>query len=144
MMPRQVQRGEKILLYPFTYMCRSRDRLLVWALDSWSKGCGFKVRQKQQVNFLLQSQLCVLTLIQCPFHHHVTAVARRKSQSFCQKVQVAGYTLTRIHLWPNEVREGWLCRCQGTVWEPTKKRAHTQLIREHSVTVISAHWATVD
>ena len=55
------------------------------------------------------------------------------------KVQVAGYTKTCIHLWPNEVQ----C-CPGIAWEPIRKGAHTQLIREHSVTVISAHLATVD
>ena len=36
--------------------------------DSWSKGCEFEYRQKRRQNFLLQSQLCVLTLIRCPFH----------------------------------------------------------------------------
>ena len=33
----------------------------------------------------LQSQLCVLTLIRCPFRPFVTAVARKISWSFCQK-----------------------------------------------------------
>ena len=46
----------------------SQDSFLVKAPDSWSKGCKFKSRQGQQGNFLLQSQLCMLTLIQCPFH----------------------------------------------------------------------------
>ena len=46
--------------------------------------------------------------------------------------------------WPNEVEMGWLCRCPGIVWEPIRKRAHTQLVRKHSVTVVSARWATVD
>ena len=41
--------------------------------------------QKQQENFLLQSQLCVLTLIQCLFHPRVTTVARKRPWSFCQK-----------------------------------------------------------
>ena len=31
------------------------------------------------------SQLCVLTLIRCSFHPRVTAVARIKPRSFCQK-----------------------------------------------------------
>ena len=35
---------------------------LVRAPNSWSKGCEFESRQKQWENFLLQSQLCVLTL----------------------------------------------------------------------------------
>ena len=39
---------------------------------------------------------------------------------------------------------GWLCRCAGIVWEPIRNRAHMQLVREHSVTVIYVHWATVD
>ena len=38
----------------------SRDSSVVRALDFWSKGCGFKSRQK---NFLLRGQLSVLTLI---------------------------------------------------------------------------------
>ena len=53
-------------------------------------------------------------------------------------------TPTHIHPWPHEVGVSWLCRCPGIVWEPIRKQAHTQFIREHSVTVISAHWATVD
>ena len=39
---------------------------------------------------------------------------------------------------------GWLSRCPGIVWEPIRKQVHTQLVREHLVTVVSAHWATVD
>ena len=35
--------------------------------------------------FLLQSQLCVPTLIRCPFHPRVTAVARKRPRSFSQK-----------------------------------------------------------
>ena len=55
----------------------SRDSLLVRAPDSWWKDCEFKSRQERRKNFLLQSQLCVLTLIRCPFHPRVTAVARK-------------------------------------------------------------------
>ena len=48
----------------------SLDSLLVrWrAPDSWSKGCESESRQERRENFLLQSQLCVLTLIRCPLH----------------------------------------------------------------------------
>ena len=42
--------------------------LLVRVPDSWSKGCEFQSRQEWRENFLLQSQLCVLTLSWCPFH----------------------------------------------------------------------------
>ena len=68
----------------------------------------------------------------------------KKTPVILPKVQVAGYTQTRVHPWPNEVGVGWLCRCAGIVWEPFRKRAHTQLIRKHSDTVFSARWATVD
>ena len=63
----------------------SRDSLLVKAPDSWSKGCEFESRQKRREKFLLQCQLCALTLIRCPFHPSVTAVARKRPRSFCQK-----------------------------------------------------------
>ena len=55
------------------------------APDSSSRGCEFESRQERRENFLLQSQLCVLTLIRCPFHPRVTAVARKRPRSFCKK-----------------------------------------------------------
>ena len=62
-----------------------RNSLLVRAPDSWSKGCEFKFWQGRQENFLLQSQLCVLTLIWWPLRPHVTVVACKRPWSFCQK-----------------------------------------------------------
>ena len=53
-------------------------------------------------------------------------------------------TKTRIRPWPNEVGVSWLCLYPGIVWEPILKRAHTQLFREHSATVVSARWVSVD
>ena len=41
--------------------------------------------RERRENFLLRSQLCVLTLIRCPFHPCVAAVARKRLRSFCQK-----------------------------------------------------------
>ena len=55
------------------------------APDWWSKGCKFESRQEQRENVLLQSQLCVLTLIWCLFHPCVTGVARKRLRSLCQK-----------------------------------------------------------
>ena len=43
-----------------------------------------------------------------------------------------------------EVGVGWPCCCPIIVWESIRKRAHTQLVGEHSVTVVSALWVTVD
>ena len=49
---------------------------------------------------------------------------------------------TRMHSWPNEVGVGWLCRYSGIAWEPIQKRAHTQLVWEHSATFVSVRCAT--
>ena len=57
---------------------------------------------------------------------------------------MAGYNLTCVHPWPNEVAAGWLSCCPGIVWEPIQKRAHTQIVSEHSATVVSARWDSVD
>ena len=70
------------------------NRLLGRAPDSWSKGCEFEARQERRENFLLQSQLCVLTLIWCPFQPRVTAVARKRPRSFCKKCR---WQVTRKH-----------------------------------------------
>ena len=51
---------------------------------SW-KGCEFKSWQERQENFLLHSELCVLTLIWCPVHPRVPTPARKRPRLFCQK-----------------------------------------------------------
>ena len=57
--------------------------------------------------FFLQSQLCVLTLIQCSVHPRVAAVAHKRPRSFCQKCRCQ-VTPKHIHPWPNNVGVGWL------------------------------------
>ena len=89
-------------------------------------------------NFLLQSQLCVLTLYSVSVPPQCYRSGMLKTPVILPKVQVAGYTWTHIGPWPNEVGVGWLYCYPGIVWEPIRKRAHTQLVREHSVTVISS------
>ena len=121
----------------------SRDSLLVRAPDSWSKGCEFESRQEQRENFLLQGQLCVLTVIWCPFHPRVTAVARKRSRSFCQKCRWQVIPKHAYTLDPSKSEWADYAAVQAE-WESIRKRAHTQLVREHSVTVVSARWATVD
>ena len=61
------------------------DSLLVRAPDLRLKGCEFQSQLEQRENFLLQSQLCLLILIRCPFHPRVTAVTCKRPGSFCQK-----------------------------------------------------------
>ena len=67
---------------------RTRDWKVAGSNPCWSGGRIFFSR----VNFL-----CWL-LFRYAFHPRVTAVARKRSRPFCQKVQVAGYRWTRIHL----------------------------------------------
>ena len=62
-----------------------RDSLLVERRTRDRKVAGSNPMLEQRDHFLLQSQLCVLTLIRCPFHPRVTAVARKRPRSFCQK-----------------------------------------------------------
>ena len=121
----------------------SWDSLLVRA-DLWLRDCQFESRQKWQENFLPQSRLCVLTLIPCPFHPRVTAVARKRPWSFYQKCRGQVTPKKRVHPLPNEVGVGRLYRCPGIAWELIRKRAHMQLYREHSATVISACWDTAN
>ena len=66
--------------------------LLVRAPDSGSKGCELESRRERWENFLLQSQLCVLTLICCSFHPCVTMVACKELD---QSVKSA---VGRLHL----------------------------------------------
>ena len=62
------------------------------AADAAVADCEFESRQERQEIFLFQSQLCVLTLIQCSFHPRVTAMARKRPPVILPKVQMAGYT----------------------------------------------------
>ena len=79
--------------------------MLVRAPESLSKGCEFEFRQERRENFLLLSQLCVLTLIRCPLHPRVTAVARKRPRSFCQKYR---WQVTRKHAYTfDPVKSEW-------------------------------------
>ena len=51
-----------------------------------------------------ESALCVLTLIRCPFHPRVTAVARKRPRSFCQKCrwQVTPKHALTLDRWKSE------------------------------------------
>ena len=51
-----------------------RDSLLVRAPDSCSKGCEFESRKERRENCLLHIQLCVMTLILCPFDSYSVSV----------------------------------------------------------------------
>ena len=67
----------------------------------------------------------------------VTAAAHKRPRSFCEKCkwQVA---LNHAHTLDPTKSEWANCRCPGIMREPIEKRAHAQLARERSATVVSA------
>ena len=62
------------------------------------KSRGFESLQKRRKNVLLQCLLCVLTLISVSVPPRVTAVARGRSRSFCQKCRWQVTAKTHRHL----------------------------------------------
>ena len=75
------------------------DGSVVRALDLGSKGPGFKSLLERQENFLLQSQLSVLTLISVSVQPRVTAVARKRPWSFCQKRRLQLKHAYTLRMW---------------------------------------------
>ena len=61
------------------------------------------VSQQLLLLFSSPDQLSVLTLFRYPFHLHVAAVARKRSQSFCQKCR---WQVTAKHAYTVRM---WLC-----------------------------------
>ena len=79
-----------------------------------------------------------------PFQARNNKVARKRLRSFCRKCRWKVTNKHKCTLVPRkEVGVGRLC-WPGIVYEPIKKRAHAQLVRERSSTVASSLWATVD
>ena len=74
-----------------------RSSSMVRAPDSWWEGRGFESRQERRENVLLLDQLSVLTLISVsipsPCYHSST----QKIQAMLPKMQLAGYSKTRLH-----------------------------------------------
>ena len=77
---------------------------VVSATDSWSKSRGFESLQERQDNFKFFSmgKFSVLFFFsRYPFQSRVTAVARKRSRSFCQKCmwQVTAKHIRTLHMW---------------------------------------------
>ena len=79
----------------------SGDSSVVRAPHSWSKGCGFKSLLERQENFFSRVNFLCWLLFWYPFHPHVTAVARKRPRSFCQKRrwQVTAKHAYTLHMW---------------------------------------------
>ena len=135
--------SQRCHLIPLYYLFGSRDSLLVRAPDSWSNGCEFDSRQKRRefffsrVNFECWLLFGVRSI-------HVLPQWHVKDHGHTAKSAGGRLHLNTHSPWPTEVGVDRLCHCPGTVWEPIRKRAHTQLVRKYPVTVVSARWDTVD
>ena len=81
--------GEMCSVVPLFFF-QSRDSLLVRAPDSRSKGCEFESRQERRENFLLQSQLGVLTLYSVSVPPLCYRSGASKTPVILPKVQVTG------------------------------------------------------
>ena len=74
-----------------------QDSSVVRVLDLWSKGRGFKSLQEWRENFFSGVKFLCWLLFWYLFHPHVTAVARKRPWSVCQKLRwqvTAKYTRT--------------------------------------------------
>ena len=88
------------------------DSSVVRALDSWLKGHGFKSLRERQENFL-----CWL-LFWYLFYPRVTAVARKRSRSSCQKCR---WQVTAKHTYTLRM---WLCLKWHGAWLYGVHRTH--------------------
>ena len=96
--------------YLVLYIPRGGDSTVVRAPDSWLKSRGFKSLQERRENFLLQGRLSVLALISVSVPPRVTAVARKRSRSFCQ---TCGWQVTAKHVYTLRM---WLCMKWHGAW----------------------------
>ena len=87
------------------------DSSVVRAPDSWSKGHGFESLQERREKFSSPgSTSCGWLLFRCPFHPRVTAVARKRPRSFCQKCR---WQVTAKHAYTLCM---WLCMKWHGAW----------------------------
>ena len=126
----------KFLIAVLCAVIQGESRQLVGRTpDSWSKGREFEPRQERRENFLLQSQLCVLILIRCPFHPRVTTVAHKRPRSFCQKCrrQVTPEHAFTLDLTKSESELTMLlCRHSVEIYQETSSHASRQTTLSHS------------
>ena len=141
---RRFQLQKCIFFFNFYSFYGSRDSLLVRVPDSWSKKVASSNPGRSggwivfsRVNFVCWLLFDVRSTPVLPQWH-----VKDPGHS-------AGSAGGRLNLnmhtpLAQRSRSGWLNRCPGIVWEPIRKLLHTQLVRVHSVAVVSARWATVD
>ena len=109
---------------------RTRDRKVAGSIPS-------RIGEEIFFFFFIQSQLTVLTFIPCPLYP--TPCYRsdtKKTLLILPKVQVQVTTKHEYKRDPTKSGRCGLC-CPRIVWDLSGKRPHTQLVKEHSFTVVS-------
>ena len=102
---------------------------VVRAPDLWLKGLGFKSWQEGQKKiFSMVNFLCWL-LFQYLFHSRVTAVAHKRSHSFCQKCR---WQLTVKH---TGTICTWLCRVHHTTVHHVVVLVHADASATHNILI---------
>ena len=101
-----------------------------------SKDCEFEFRQERRENFSSRVNFLCWLLFGVHSTPHVTAVARKRLRSFCQKCR---WQVTPKHAYIlDPTKSGWADNAAvQAVWELIRKRAHTKLVGEHLATVVS-------
>ena len=105
---------------PHTHHRGSGDSSVVRASDSRLKGPGFESLQKWRESFLLQGPLSVPTYFGIRSTPCVTAVARKRPSSFCQKRrwQVTAKHACTLRMWLCMKWHGaWLYGVHRTCWD---------------------------
>ena len=90
--------------------CYCGDSSVVRAPDSWLKGRGFESLLERRENFFSRVDFLCWLLFRYPFHPRVTAVARKRSRSFCQKCR---WQVTAKHAYTLRM---WLCMKWHGAW----------------------------
>ena len=99
---------------------------------------------KQYLSDRLTTFVIGLTKLRYRWKHYKECVSSTSSETTSTFLNILVCSLNRIRWKYNEVGVGWLCRYSGIAWEPIRKLSHTQLVREHSATIVSSRWTTVD
>ena len=106
------------------HYCWGGDSSVVRAPDSWLKGRGFEsLLERRETFFFSRVNFLCWLLFRYPFHPRVTAVARKRPRSFCQKCR---WQVTAKHAYMY-VALHEVTRCMG-VWytrnAPRRQQIH--------------------
>ena len=119
---------------------RSRDSLLV---ERRTRDRKVESREERRETFLLHGELPMLTLIRCPFNP-VLPQWHVKDPGYSGESADGSLHLNTHTSLTQRSPSGLTVLSRHSVGTYQGKRAHTQLVKKHSATVVSARWTAVD